>query len=103
MNELKPWYARVGYYLVTVNTLFQFFTIVVLGWTAPRWTVISNFALLALIAGAEAERQWMLASRYRKLRREYLRVTVHARNLAEEPVRLIKITKPEEDDDEYPS
>lgn len=107
MGSLKPLWVRVGTYIVTVNAILQFAILMFNVAPIPKWSILSAFALLALYAGDEAETQWKLARYSRKIRRlqqaSYAASRATARNRAEEPVTLIKITRIEEDHDEYPS
>jgi hypothetical protein len=84
-----------------VSTLFQFFTVVVLGWAVPRWTIITDLAVLAMLAGDAAEEQWTRARHARRIQRR-IRHLVQKQKAGQEPVTLIRIRKME-DNDEYPS
>jgi hypothetical protein len=101
MGDLRPWWVRVGYYLMTFNAIFQALAITFLGYNPPKWSVVSFILLLAIFLGEESVSQWKLARRIQKLQRIQ---EAHRANLnrLQEPVTLIRVDKIEEDDDEYP-
>jgi hypothetical protein len=100
MGDLRPWWVRVGYYLMTFNAIFQALAITFLGYDPPKWSVVSFILLLAIFLGEESVGQWKLARRIQKIQEIQ---EAHRANLnrIQEPVILIDVRKIDGDDERW--